>query len=68
MIKLEQLNELRNPSVEEEEAKQNKQGAIPCIALDSQVFKLVLFNCYKNMHYYFNDYDYNHATTKEYLE
>ena len=44
-------------------------GAIPPLALDCQVFKLVLLNRFINMHYYLNGYVYNRATTtKEYLE
>jgi hypothetical protein len=45
------------------------EGAIPSLALDSQVLKMVLLTRTKNtMNYYFNDRD-NYATkTTEYLE
>jgi len=46
------------------------EGAIPSLALDSQVFKMVLLTrTKKTMNYYLNDrYYFATATTKKYME
>ena len=47
-------------------AKQNKQGAIPCIAIACPGTKRVLLNrLIKTMHYYLNGHVYNYATKTE---